>query len=93
MFSDKIWLLKFNDDIFIVPDKREIIIKDKLDKKTIDNSIEFEKTFLNFCINYALNNKDKLQNTDLKFLEKYEELGIIKNKAIDFTYQKKKFKP
>ena len=26
MFSDKIWLLKFNDDIFIVPDKREIII-------------------------------------------------------------------
>ena len=43
----KIWLLKFNDDIFMVPAQREVIIKDKLDKNTIDNSIEFEKAFLN----------------------------------------------
>ena len=89
----KIWLLKFNDDIFIVPDNREVIIKNQLDKNTIDNSIEFEKAFLNFCINYALKNKDKLQAIDLKFLEKYETLGIIKDNSIDFTYQKKSFKP
>ena len=89
----KIWLLKFNDDIFMVPAQREVIIKDKLDKNTIDNSIEFEKAFLNFCINYALKNKDKLQDIDLKFLEKYENLGIIKNNCIDFIYQKNAFKP
>ena len=38
-------------------------------------------------------NKDKLQAIDLKFLEKYETLGIIKDNSIDFTYQKKSFKP
>ena len=53
----------------------------------------FEKAFLNFCINYALKNKDKLQAIDLKFLEKYETFGIIKDNSIDFTYQKKSFKP
>ena len=71
----KIWLLKFNDDIFIVPDKREVIIKDKLDKNTIDNSIEFEyKGF-------------KSQNEKSKFEEDIREIIEIIAKNVKGKYK------
>lgn len=90
----KNWILKFNEHLFIVPAKREVVIPDKINIKLINNAIMFEKEFINFCVNFGLNNKEKISKHDLKTLEELENFGIIKNNQVDFDYYKsKKNKP
>lgn len=65
-----IWIVEFNNSIFLVPHKNEIICNGNPSEEEVRNGIFFEKEFTLFCLNYAKNNIDKLNTKELEILEK-----------------------
>jgi hypothetical protein len=82
----KNWILSFQENIFIVPAKREVVLLKGITEEVINKSIQFEKEFMNFCIHFALNNKNKVIPIHLKILENFEKIGIIRDNKIKYDF-------
>lgn len=64
-----LWIVKFNDSIFLVPYHNAMVFTDSLSSKDIENAINFEKSFISFCLEYAQSIRDSLNFKELSVLE------------------------
>lgn len=63
------WMVQFDNSIFLVPYKNEIIYNNIISKEDIEKAIEFEKEFILFCLDYA-NNVEKLNKKEKEIFKK-----------------------
>lgn len=64
------WMVQFDNSIFLVPYKNEIIYNNIISKEDIEKAIEFEKEFILFCLDYANNNVEKLNKKEKEIFKK-----------------------
>lgn len=55
------YVLNFEDSLFIVPSKREIVLENGITEELVDKMIRFEKAFCQMVINNIIKNKDTLE--------------------------------
>lgn len=86
------WVLKFKDNLFICPAKREIVWNEGSRKEQKDVAIEFEKEFINLCLDYVYRHKDELDQSLLNLISKLEESNVIKNGKLTFDCESNRVK-
>lgn len=79
------YVLNFEDSLFIVPSKREIVLENGINEELVDKMIRFEKAFCQMVINNIIKNKDTLETYKKESIEKLKKYNIIdENGQIQF---------
>ncbi|HCJ8471372.1 TPA: hypothetical protein NV714_005291 [Escherichia coli] len=79
------YVLNFEDSLFIVPSKREIVLESGITKELVDKMIRFENAFCQMVINNIIKNKDTLETYKKESIEKLKKYNIIdENGQIQF---------
>lgn len=71
------YILNFEDSLFIVPAKREIVLKGQIDDSIVDKAIRFEEVFTQMVMSFIIENYIHLESYEKESIEKLKELNII----------------
>lgn len=88
------YLLEFEGITIIAPAKLEAVVTDDMaiDDTLLKKLLNFEKTFNQFCIDYAIKNKDNLSKEFQVILDNMIEAKIIVNGKIKYHTDLNDFK-
>ena len=84
------YVLEFDGSLFIVPDKRAIVLNEKINSEIINKMIRFENTFNQFVFYYIFKNYDNLESYEQESIEQMIQIGFIDETGnISFKSSKK----
>lgn len=84
----RVWVLNFLNETFIVQNKREVLIQSELNDEVIDKAIEFERAFINFCLDYAFNNIEMIKPIHRSFLMQMKSQNMVNNNHVSFEFRR-----
>lgn len=80
----KNYVLEFNGMTFIASSKPEVVLVKDID--FINNVVDFENNYKQLILDYLIENPDKLSDHQKEMLVDIENMGLIKDGKINFTY-------